>query len=63
MKIRKNSAEHQRKAIQTTGLRFELKDSNKIVLYKTGHKNAGENLEKILKLRSDPDIPLRRGDA
>jgi hypothetical protein len=63
IKANKNKQKDERKTIQTSGLLFELKDSNKIILYKTGHKNAGENLEDILQHRTDPDPPLHMGDA
>ena len=63
LKANKNKDEKERKAIQTSGLLFETQDSNRIILYRTGHQNAGENLEEILKNRTDPDPPLHMGDA
>jgi transposase len=53
----------ERKAIQTTGLVMHLPDGHKIMLYKTGHENAGENLEEILSHRLNPDPPMQMSDA
>jgi rubredoxin len=63
MRANKTKTKKERKAIQTTGLVMHLPTGQKIMLFKTGHKNAGENLEDILSHRTDPDPPMQMADA
>jgi transposase len=63
IKANKTKPKGERKAIQTTGMVVQLADGNKIMLFKTGHKNAGENLEDILSSRTDPTPPMQMSDA
>jgi len=63
MRANKTKTKKERKAIQTTGLLMHLPTGEKIMLFKTGHRNAGENLEKILSYRTDPDPPMQMADA
>jgi len=63
MKGNKGKDKGERKAIQTTGLVMHLVSGHKVLLYKTGHKNAGENLEEILSRRTSSDPPMQMSDA
>jgi transposase len=63
IKANKSKAKKERKAIQTTGLIMHLLNGYKVMLFKTGYKNAGENLEEILTHRQDPDPPMQMADA
>jgi hypothetical protein len=63
IKGNKSKVKSDRKAVQTTGLVMHLKDGHRVMLFKTGHKNAGENLEEILAHRQDPDPPMQMADA
>ena len=63
MKSNRSKDKKERKAIQTTGLVMHLPDGHKIMLFKTGHENAGENLEEILSHRINPDPPMQMSDA
>lgn len=63
IKANKTKSKGERKAIQTTGLVVQLPEGHSIMLFKTGHKNAGENLEDILSRRTDPSAPMQMADA
>lgn len=63
MKANKSKKKGERVAIQTTGMVMHLKNGYKVLLYRTGHKNSGENLEEILSHRIDPNLPMQMSDA
>lgn len=63
MKANKTKKKGDRIAIQTTGLVMHLQNGHKVMLYKTGHKNAGENLQDILTHRTHPDLAQQMSDA
>jgi transposase len=51
-------------AIQTTGIVAELAPQRKAVLFITGHKHAGKNLEEVLAQRAaELDAPIQMSDA
>jgi transposase len=63
IKKNKTKPKGERKAIQTTGLVVQLANGHKVMLFKTGHKNAGENLEDILSARTETIPPMQMADA
>ena len=61
--IKENKEEDpERKGIFITGI-LSTTDDHKIALFFTGRQHAGENLEDLLKQRTDRSPPIRMCDA
>ncbi len=63
LKENKQLSDKQRRGLQTSGIVSRLGDQQ-IVLYTSGRRHAGENLDELLRLRSrELAAPLQMGDA
>jgi len=63
LKENKQLSDKERRGLQTSGIVSDLGDY-RIVLYTSGRRHAGENLDELLKLRSrELAAPLQMGDA
>lgn len=63
LKENKRLQEHARRGLQTTGIVSQV-DGHRVVLYASGRKHAGENIDDLLRSRARGLLPpLQMGDA